>query len=312
MGKYLVTGATGFIGSHLARSLVQDGHEVTILDIQDPRMAENHVVGAKVIKDSITNESLVQRLFNSDLEGCFHLAAIASVQQCTDDWINSHDTNSKGTVILMNAAKNHKTPFVYASSAAVYGPNLSIPLQETEKFAPLSAYGVDKVSNEMNALVADRIHGVPNRGLRFFNVYGPGQDPSSPYSGVISIFANRILQGQPLTFFGDGQQTRDFIYVGDVVRALRLAMDDCQKTRTGHDVFNVCTGTQVTLEQLAQTLEDITQTTVQKTYAPARSGDIQKSCGNPQWAQEKLGFEAAVSLREGLSKLLDFERRQVA
>lgn len=312
MGKYLVTGATGFIGSHLARSLVQDGHEVTILDASTPHRAENRVVGATFVQASITCEKTISGLFDATLSGCFHLAAVASVQRCTDEWVASHDINSKGTVILMNAAKAHKTPFVYASSAAIYGDNPKIPLDESMTPGPLSAYGVDKVSNEMNALVADRIHGVPNRGMRFFNVYGPGQDPSSPYSGVISIFANRILQGQPITFFGDGQQTRDFIYVGDVVRALRLAMDDCQKTRIGHGVFNVCTGTQVTLEQLAQTLEDITQTKVQKTYAPARSGDIQKSCGNPQCAKEKLGFEAAVSLREGLSKLLDFERGHVA
>lgn len=206
-------------------------------------------------------------------------------------------THMSGTINVFDAAKHRKTPVVYASSAAVYGDNANVPLSETDRTRPLSAYGADKLGCEYHAKVAGLIHQVPSVGLRFFNVFGPRQDPSSPYSGVISIFIDRLLAQKTLKIFGDGQQVRDFVYVGDVVRFLMASM---KKTSTEADVFNVCTGQTTSINQLAKIIATIAGCALSIDRYPARGGDIHISLGNAEKAWQKLKVQSMTTLSEGL------------
>jgi UDP-glucose 4-epimerase len=190
---------------------------------------------------------------------------------------------------------------VYASSAAVYGDNLAVPLPETAEVKPLSAYGADKLGCELHARVASHVHGVPTVGMRFFNVFGPRQDPKSPYSGVISIFCDRLRARQGITIFGDGEQTRDFVYVGDVVAALLAAM---QRLPEGSPVFNVCTGRMVSVLDLAQTVGGLCGVAPEIDFQPPRAGEIRVSLGNPEKLAALLGVSAGVDLRTGLARTL--------
>ncbi|MBF0445955.1 MAG: NAD-dependent epimerase/dehydratase family protein, partial [Magnetococcales bacterium] len=236
------------------------------------------------------------------VQGCFHLAAIASVEKSNQDWSGSHQCNQTGTVNIFDAARqNPPIPVVYASSAAVYGDNENIPLAESEPIAPLTAYGADKAGSELHGRVATLVHGVPTVGLRFFNVFGPRQDPSSAYSGVISIFLNRTLQGKGVTIFGDGEQTRDFIYVADVVAHLLAAMN---LKPTQPQIFNVCTGRSISIKSMLEHIFTITDKKVAVSYNPPRSGDIRASEGRPTLAVKNLGVKAQVEFKKGLADLI--------
>ncbi len=243
----------------------------------------------------------------ADVDGCFHLAAVASVERGTTDWIGSHRTNITGTVTVFDAAARlGKIPVVYASSAAVYGDNPNIPLNEDAKPAPVSAYGADKFGCELHGRIASHIHGVPNIGLRFFNVYGPRQDPRSPYSGVITIFGNRLIEGRPITINGDGYHSRDYIYVGDVVIALQTAMSWLRESSGKNEVFNVCTGIETNLLDLANELGYcFGKPTIN--FGPARPGDPRASIGDPAKAQRVLGFRALTNMSVGLEKTFSFQ-----
>ncbi len=201
--------------------------------------------------------------------GCFHLAAIASVERGVREWRETHRVNLSAFVALLDAARARGgLPVVYASSAAVYGSHEELPLAETAPTRPLSAYGADKLGCELQARFAGAVHGIPTLGLRFFNVYGPRQDPASPYSGVISIFADRLLRGAPLTVFGDGQQSRDFVHVSAVVAALRAGMAAaCAEA----PVFNVCAGRSATVLELARALAEACGVTAEIRHAPGRA-----------------------------------------
>lgn len=238
-------------------------------------------------------------------EACFHLAAVASVARCNEDWHHSHLANSAGTVAVFEAAARAGIPVVYASSAAVYGGNPNLPLREDSAPQPLSPYGADKAANEMQARAGAKVHGLASVGLRFFNVYGPRQRAGDPYSGVISTFRDRLARGQPLVLHGDGEQSRDFVYVGDVVQAMLTAMEALRSGRlTGASVFNVCTGRAVTIAELARTMRRVTGVTVPIEHAPARAGDIRHSLGSPDLAAAELGFTAQVGIEEGLRRLM--------
>jgi UDP-glucose 4-epimerase len=303
MSTYLVTGGCGFIGSHLVDSLLADGHEVRVLDDLSTGKRDNLDARAKLTPGTITDRALVAKLMDG-ADGCFHLAAVASVERCNREWVDTHTVNLTGTIAIFDAAraKGSGARVVYASSAAIYGDNPAVPLSERAAATPLSAYGADKYGCELHARVAAIVHGVPSVGMRFFNVYGPRQDPKSPYSGVISIFCDKIFAGQPVTVFGDGGQVRDFVYVGDVVRALRAAMASRKPVPS---VFNVCTGTRITVRELAETIYRLRQATPNLVFAPPRSGDIRVSCGDPAHAQAELGFKSMTSLAEGLAVTLD-------
>lgn len=302
MSTYLVTGGCGFIGSHLVDSLLADGHAVRVLDDLSTGKRDNLDARAKLTVGSITDRKTVATLMDG-ADGCFHLAAVASVERCNQEWVDTHTINLTGTIAIFDAARaKGRAPVVYASSAAIYGDNPNMPLSESAVATPLSAYGADKYGCELHARVASVVHGVPSVGMRFFNVYGPRQDPKSPYSGVISIFCDKIFAGAPVTVFGDGGQVRDFVYVGDVVRALRAAMATRKQPQS---VFNVCTGTRITVRELAETIYRLRQATPNIVFAAPRSGDIRVSCGDPAQALRELGFKSMTSLSDGLAVTLD-------
>lgn len=297
MAKYLVTGGAGFIGSHLCDELLKRGHTVRVLDNLSTGNRDNLPDDIDFMLGDVTDHQTVVDA-SEGIDGCFHLAAIASVAQSTEDWTGTHEVNLTGTIRVLDAARATKFPVVYASSAAVYGDNASMPLCETDRASPLTPYGADKLGCELHARVASVLHNVPTAGMRFFNVYGPRQDPRSPYSGVISIFTDRLSRCQTIPIFGDGQQSRDFIFVGDVVRFLCAAMERADTRAT---IYNVCSGQSTNLRQLAQTLATVSGMSPEIEYLPTRKGDIRASLGNPARAAKSLGIKSETSLGEGLS-----------
>ncbi|CAO3410189.1 SDR family NAD(P)-dependent oxidoreductase [Azospirillum largimobile] len=309
MAHYLITGGCGFIGSHLADRLLADGHRVTILDNLSSGRLDNKPEAAKLVVGDVADPDAVREAMAGDhgegVDGVFHLAAVASVQKSRELWAETHRTNLLGTVTVFEAARDAKRggpiPVVYASSAAIYGDNTNTPLKEEELPRPLSAYGVDKLGCEMHARVAWSIQGVPTVGFRFFNVYGPRQDPMSPYSGVISIFARRVARGEDVEIHGDGQQVRDFVFVGDVVRILALAME---RRFAGAQVFNLCTGRATSLVMLLDVLQELCGSQVRRRHSEPRAGDIRVSIGDPSLMRSTFDTVCQVGLLQGLSATL--------
>ena len=303
MPTYLVTGGAGFIGSHLCDALIARGDTVCVLDNLSTGKRENLDPAATLMVGDVADPTLVAEAMQG-VDGCFHLAAVASVELANRDWLGTHRTNQTGAITVFDAARRAQpgrtVPVVYASSAAVYGDSADLPLAEIAATQPLSAYGADKLGCELHGRVAARVHGVRTTGCRFFNVYGPRQDPGSPYSGVISIFFNRISAGQGITVFGDGGQTRDFIYVADVVKALLAFM---ARNETNPSVFNVCTGRATSLLELADTIGRVCGRQPEITFGPPRIGDIRASLGDPALAQAALGFIATTTLEQGLRQM---------
>lgn len=302
--KALVTGGCGFVGSHLVDRLIAEGHDVSVLDNLSSGKRENLNPKAFLTTGDIADAAVVQTLAaNADV--VFHLAAIASVQVCEEQPEVAARTNVTGTENIFNAAASKGIPVMYASSAAVYGDNADLPLAETSTTQPLGNYGRHKLQNEV---IAAAHKDVPSVGLRFFNIYGPRQDASSPYSGVISKFMSNAVAGRPLTFFGDGGQTRDFIYVADIVALLLQSW----KHAKGCEVFNGCTGKQVSLKELADAILSVTGSISQTQHAPSRAGDIRHSLGSTLKASNILGFSARTKLESGLNDLYQSEAAHAA
>jgi UDP-glucose 4-epimerase len=301
MACFLVTGGAGFMGSHLVEALLQQGHLVRVLDNLSSGKRQNLPRQIEFLLGDVTDP----RTLAGALEGvdaCLHLAAIASVVLSNRDWQRTHKVNLAGTLNVFDQARRHRVPVVYASSAAVYGDRAAIPISENAPVAPLSAYGADKAACELHARVAGAAHAIPTVGLRFFNLYGPRQDRQSQYSGVITLFAERLARGEPVEIFGDGKHIRDFIYIGDAVAALDRALS---VVSTDAPVFNVCTGKGTTIRELAEIMTRIYKTDVTPIYRPARSGDVRISIGDPRRAAEKLRFRAETTLTAGLAITLD-------
>ncbi len=301
MATYLVTGGCGFIGSHLCRALLSRGEEVRVLDDLSTGSLARLPAGAHFIQGDVADPHIVRRAL-AGVDGCFHLAAIASVALSNCDWLRAHRTNLTGAITVFDAARAAgQVPVIYTSSAAVYGDCPNLPLGESSEKRPSSAYGADKLGCELHARVADAVHHLPSVGLRLFNVYGPGQDPKSPYSGVISIFCERILYGKPIEIFGDGTQTRDFIFVADVVTALLRAID---ARLSGAPVFNICSGRGTSVLEVARAIAKLGHQDLEIRYRPEREGEIRHSCGDPAAARQALGLGGATELRKGLAATL--------
>jgi UDP-glucose 4-epimerase len=305
MGTFLVTGGCGFIGSHLVEALQRHCHHVRVLDDLSTGKLGNVSAAAEVIVGSIVDERLVKAAM-AGVDGCFHLAAIASVDRSNHDWLGTHRVNMTGTINVLCAARaaagRQPAPVVYASSAAVYGDSANLPLCETAESLPTSAYGVDKRACELHARIATHIHRVPTVGLRFFNVYGPRQDPTSQYCGVISKFADALYQGSPVEIHGNGEQTRDFIYVEDVANILISAMERAHGIAP--NVFNACSGRAASIRQLAKTIAFMLTTSLKVRHRPARPGDILASGGSPVKALRLLEWRAEIDLEQGLRRTI--------
>ena len=300
MTMYLVTGGCGFIGSHLCDALIRDGASVRVLDNLSTGSLDNIPADVELVRGDVADPAAVMAAM-SGVDGCFHLAAVASVERSRQDWLGAHRTNVSGAVAVFDAARHagrrRPLPVVYASSAAVYGDCASLPIREDAEKRPGSAYAADKYGCELHARIASELHGVPAIGLRFFNVYGPRQDPKSPYSGVISIFCDRVRRGQPIDVFGDGSQTRDFIFVEDAVAALVAAM---RRRPPAPAVFNICSGRQTSVVELVNTISQICGRLPEIRHRPSRPGEIVHSLGDCSAARRLLGLPTPTELRIGL------------
>lgn len=299
--KVLITGGAGFIGSHSAECLLARGHAVRVLDNLSTGRRDNlpQSPHLELIQGDVRDAADVNAAC-AGADACLHLAAQVSVTRSIEDPLQSAEHNIFGHLrVLHSAVAAGVKRVVYASSAAVYGDPEQLPLSEAAHLAPLSPYGLEKRVNEQYAALFGELHGLSALGLRYFNVYGPRQDPASPYAGVISRFVDRLLEGRRPVVFGDGGQTRDFIYVEDVARANAHAIEN-----TVDGICNVATGRQVSLLELLDTLGRVTGQAAEPAFEAAREGDIRHSLGNPARLAELLGVHAECTLEQGLSRLV--------
>jgi UDP-glucose 4-epimerase len=304
--KILVTGGAGFIGSHLAEELVKQKHEVRILDdLSTGRMENLKAIAKKIefLEGTITSKPTV----DDAVRGCdyvFHEAAMVSVEESIKNPVKAWDINIRGTLLVLGAAyRSGVKRTILASSAAVYGDTLALPKREDGSLAPKSPYGESKHINEMNAEKYHRDYKLQTVCLRYFNVFGPRQDPASPYSGVISKFISAALKNEKPLIYGDGEQTRDFVYVKDVVRANLLAMDG-KKAAGG--IFNIGSGTEVSINQLWKQIAKMAKSKAIPIHEPPRQGDIRRSFASIVKAEQLLGFKPQCSLEEGLKDTMEW------
>ncbi|MCI0609857.1 MAG: SDR family NAD(P)-dependent oxidoreductase [Anaerolineae bacterium] len=313
--KYLVTGGAGFIGSHITRKLLEQGSSVRVLDNFSTGERENveeltrqfNGNQLEVLEGDVRDASLVKEVVRG-VDVIFHEAAFVSVSQSMDEPQECFDVNITGTSLLFDAArKSGVRRAVIASSAAVYGESDALPLVEETPLQPLSPYAVSKRVDEMYAELFTNAFGFEVVALRYFNVYGPHQRPDSIYAAAVPIFARRLLDGKPVTIFGDGGQTRDLINVHEVVRANLIASE--HKNAAGK-VFNICTGVETRLLDLLEVLHELFPDAPQPEFAAPRAGDIYRSVGSPQKAMDIMNFRAQVSLADGLKETVDWMRQK--
>jgi UDP-glucose 4-epimerase len=309
--RLLVTGGAGFIGSHLVERLLAEGHTVRVLDDFSTGRRENLASvnpGAplEVMTGDIRDARAVAGAV-AGMDGVFHEAALVSIPRSVEAPELSCDINALGTARVLDAARRAGVRrVVFASSAAVYGDTATVPVSEQAPASPVSPYGLDKRYTEQVAALQHALHGLASVPLRYFNVFGPRQDPASPYSGVISIFVARLLAGAPITIFGDGEQTRDFVYVADVVEANMLAMF---QSYAGPAPLNVGGGGRTSLNALAALIGEILGVTPAITRSSARPGDIRHSVADIGAIRAALGYVPRWTLRAGLEALIGALRR---
>jgi len=306
----VVTGGAGFIGSHTVDRLIELGHRVVVLDDFSTGKRDNlaryytsgklHVVTCDVSHGIFAALAPITAQ-HGPVDRIVHLAAQVSVVSSIANPLSDMSVNYGGTLHVLEYARAHRVQkVVLASSAAVYGDVTEMPVSEDAPKQPVSPYGIDKLASELALDYYASVHGVPVTALRFFNVFGPRQDPSSPYSGVISIFTDRARAGKILTIYGDGSQTRDFVYVGDVVRAIVAAMGD----RANRGVANVGTGNETTVLELARMIVETCGGRATIEQAPARPGEILRSCAKVDRLRDLLGVVADTTLAAGLKATL--------
>jgi UDP-glucose 4-epimerase len=299
---YVVTGGGGFIGSHIARALVRQGQRVRIFDngmTGGPQRLADVLADIEWIAGDLRDSEALQRAF-AGVEVVFHQAAVASVPRSIAEPTLAHAINLTGTLNVLDAAcRAGVRRVVYASSSAVYGVLPGSPKSEAMPVEPLSPYAAQKLAGEHYCRIWQQLHGLETVSLRYFNVYGPGQDPQSEYAAVIPKFITTVLRGDTPTVFGDGEQSRDFIYIEDIVNAnLRAAM---QSEAVGH-VFNVGTGGSSTLNQLLAELARITGREIHPNYTDARPGDVRESLADISLLKAILGYQPTVPFGTGLER----------
>lgn len=293
--KIAVTGGAGFIGSNLCQKLSEE-HEVVVVDNLSSGKRENLTgLGVTLFEGSITDLELLKKAF-SGVDCVFHEAAIVSVQRSVDDPLPTNDVNIGGTLKVLTAARDcGAKKLVFASSSAIYGFNPSSPKREEMIPEPASPYAVSKIAGEYYCRIFSELYGLKTVSLRYFNVYGPRQDPSSEYSAVIPKFASRLLQNKPPVIYGDGLQTRDFVFVKDVVQANLSAMK-----KDAQGVFNVACGRGTSINEIAKSTVSITGASVSPIYEPPREGDIKDSLADISRAKKELGLKPEYDLDRGL------------
>jgi UDP-glucose 4-epimerase len=303
MNKAIVTGGAGFIGSHLVEELVRHDYSVTVIDDLSSGKIDNiaSLLSSNTItfiQESIANLSALKRIF-SDADYVFHLAALGSVPQSVEKPEIYHETNITGIFNVLLAARDNKVKkVVYSSSAAVYGDDPELPKREDMIPSTISPYAVTKLTGEYYCNAFHAAYGLPTVCLRFFNVFGPRQDPGSQYAAVIPIFIQRIREGNPPIIYGDGQQTRDFTYVNDVVQAMVLTAEN---DVTG--IYNISNGESITINELTNTIIEIIGTDIRPEYREPRPGDIVHSYADIT-KSKSFGFHPRYTLEEGLSRTI--------
>jgi UDP-glucose 4-epimerase len=304
--KALITGGAGFIGSHIAQRLLEAGCEVVAYDNLSSGKRDNlKGLDVELVEADIRDRSRLD-VAMAGVDMVFHEAAIVSVPYSVEHPEQTHDVNIAGTLHVLQAARKAGVRrVVFACSAAVYGEEPSLPKREVMAPEPVSPYGIEKITGEYYMQVFSKLYGIEAVSLRYFNVFGPRQDPRSPYSGVISIFVERALRGERATVFGDGLQSRDFVYVGNVAEANWLA---ATKAGISGRVYNIGCGVRTTLNDLLAMLGRVLGHPVDATYAATRTGDIRDSVADIGRAREELGYEPRVDVEEGLARLLEFVR----
>lgn len=304
MGRCLVTGGAGFIGSHLADALLQAGHTVRVLDDFSAGKLDNLAQAGdrvEVVRGSVADPAAAARAV-ADCEVVYHLAAIASVTKSVEAPLVSHEVIATGTLQVLEAARQAGVRrLVYAGSSAAYGDQPGTERLEADALIPLSPYAAAKLAGEHYCSAYTTSHGLETVRLRFFNVFGPRQDALSPYSGVIAIFINLMKQGKKPVIYGDGTQARDFVYVANVVQALCLAADS--KAAVGQ-VYNIGNGASTTILELVKDLNELLGRHIDPTHQPPRAGDVRLSQADITRARNELGYQPTVSFREGLGRTL--------
>jgi nucleoside-diphosphate-sugar epimerase len=304
--RYLVTGGAGFIGSNIVDELVRRGHQVVVLDDLSAGKEAN-LAGVRGKIDfrvgSITDLAAVQSACQG-ADYVIHLAARTSVPRSVKDPIETNRVNIDGTLNVLVAARDAKVRrIVYAASSSAYGETPTLPKVESMRSEPISPYGVTKYVGELYAQVFGRVYGLENASVRYFNVFGPRQDPTSQYSGVLSRFMLAVIQDTPPVIYGDGEQSRDFTYVENVVDETLRA---CEASEASGQVFNGGTGARITLNEVIQMLERITGKKIRPDYSPPRNGDIRHSQADISLARRLLGYEPRVHFEEGLQRTWDW------
>lgn len=310
MGRYLITGGAGFIGSHLVGALVDAGHDVRVIDNFATGKQENLAAyheNIDFIEGDIRDLQTVERAVRG-AEYILHQAALPSVPKSVADPISTNEANINGTLNVLVAARDAGVKrVVYASSSSVYGMNPSLPKREDMEALPASPYALQKYTGETYCRLFYKLYGLETVALRYFNIFGPRQDPSSEYAAVIPKFITLLQEGRAPVICGDGEQSRDFTYIENVVRANLLA---AEAQSAAGEAMNIACGDRMTLNDLVDILKGLTDRQIPAEYAEARPGDVKHSHADISKARELLGYEPAVSLREGLKHTVAYHARR--
>ena len=311
MAKYLVTGGAGFIGSHISEELVRRGHAVRVADslITGKRSNLAHLQRIEFLEGDLADEAFAKRAVEG-MEYVLHQAAIPSVPRSVNDPLTTNRANVDATLDVLVASRDAGVKrLVFAGSSSAYGNTPTLPKREDMPSNPLSPYALQKVIGEQYMQMFTRLYGLETVSIRYFNVFGPRQDPSSPYSGVISVFATALIENRSPKIHGDGEQTRDFTYVANVVDGVLRA---CDAEGASGEVINVATGGRISLNELFRTMRELIGATADPTYLEARPGDVRDSQADIAKAKRILGYTPKVSFEEGLRQTVAWYRNATA